>query len=137
MNIAFGVLMTPDGTDYPWYTGCWGLHARWPDEGFCNLRRTWELLVESGARSWSKQDTISIPAGKIKSHLIFHISVLDFFQFYHMVHVFINMSLESIKMCFFSCKGWQTTTKCRQTGSGCPSIVNGLEYSQGRFMLDK
>lgn len=101
MNIAFGILMTPDGTDYPWYTGCWGLHARWPDEGFCNLRRTWELLVESGARSWSKQDTISIPAGKIKSHLIFHISVLDFFQFYHMVHVFINMSLESIKMCFF------------------------------------
>lgn len=81
------------------------------DAGVCmhgDLMRASVIWEEPGS-SWENlehilgqsRDTISIPAGKIKSHLIFHISVLDFFQFYHMVHVFINMSLEAIKMCFF------------------------------------
>lgn len=89
-------------------------HGTW-DAGVCmygDLMKASVISEEPGS-SWGNlehvlgqsRDTRRIPAGKIKFHLIFHISVLDFFQFYHMVHVFINMSVEAIKMCFFG-KGW-------------------------------
>jgi hypothetical protein len=69
------------------------------------------------------RETIIVPIGKIKFYPVFHISVLDFFQFYHMVHVFTNMSLEAIIMCFSYKGGKQKQNIGRQAVAAHPSLT--------------
>lgn len=116
--------MTPDGTAYSWHLECWVCMCG-------DLMRTTVIWKEPGSSLeklehvlGQRSKTIGIPIGKIKFYQFFHISVLDFFQFYHMVHVFTNKSLEAIKMCFSTRDDKQQQNTGRQAVAAHPLLTD-------------